>query len=140
MTQQLKDYLTNHRNIIEEEKFDTLLALCPLNTKKELILFLLECNDNDPSIIKIDHTTKILQDGVQIFLPEAQLVYTWVSFDKKPSRGLRSGTIAYIAVVNGQIVEDKFWWGIDVKFFDIDILAENCCEDLATHIKVHLND
>ena len=140
MTPQLKDYLTNHRNIIEEEKFDTLLSLCPLNAKKELILFLLECNDNDPSIIKIDHATKILQDGVQVFLPEAYLVYTWVSFDKKPPHGLRSGTITYIAVVNGRIVEDKFWWGIDVKFFDIDILAENCCEDLATHIKVHLND
>lgn len=140
MTPQLNDYLTNHRNIIEEEKFDTLLALCPLNTKKELILLLLECNDNDTSIIKIDHTTKILQDGVQIFLPEAHVVYTWVSFDKKSPHGLRSGTIAYIAVVEGQVVEDKFWWEIDVPFLDIDILAENCCEDLATHIKVHLND
>ena len=140
MTPQLKDYLTNHRNIIEEEKFDTLLDLCPLNTKKELILFLLECNDNDPSIIKIDHTTKILQDGVQVFLPEAHLVYTWVSFDKKPPHGLRSGTIDYIAVVDGQVVQDKFWWEFDAKFIDIDIIAENVCEDLATHIKVHLND
>ena len=138
MTPQLKDYLTNHRNIIEEEKFDTLLALCPLNTKKELILFLLECNDNDPSIIKIDHTTKILQDGVQVYFPEAHLVYTWVSFDKKPPHGLRSGTIDYIAVVDGQVVQDKFWWEFDAKF--IDIIAENVCEDLATHIKVHLND
>lgn len=140
MTPQLKDYLTNHRNIIEEEKFDTLLALCPLNTKKELILLLLDCNENDPSIIKIDRTTKIFQDGVQVYFPEAHLVYTWVSFDKKSPHGLRSGTIAYIAVVNSQVVEDKFWWGFDAKFIDLDIIAENVCEDLATHIKVHLND
>lgn len=140
MTDQLKSYLQNHRNIIEEEKFDTLLARCPLNTRKELILFLLECTDNDPSIIKIDHATKILQAGVQVFLPEAHLVYTWVSFDKKPPQGLRSGTIAYIAVINGQIIEDKFRWESDSKFINIDIIAENCCEDLATHIKVNLND
>ena len=29
---------------------------------------------------------------------------------------------------------------ISVKFIDLDIIAENVCEDLATHIKVHLND
>lgn len=140
MTDQLKSYLQKHRAVIEAEQFDTLLSLCPLNSKKELIRFLLDCNENDPSIIKIDRTTKILQDGVQVFLPEAHLVYTWVSFDKKPPHGLRSGTITYVAVVNGQVVEDKFWWGFDAKFIDIDIIAENCCEDLATHIKVHLND
>jgi hypothetical protein len=140
MTEQLKSYLQKHRAVIEAEQFDTLLSLCPLNSKKELILFLLDCNENDPSIIKIDHTTKIFQDGVQVYFPEAHLVYTWVSFDKKSPHGLRSGTITYIAVVNGQVVEDRFWWGFDAKFIDLDIIAENVCEDLATHIKVHLND
>lgn len=140
MTDQLKSYLQKHRAVIEAEQFDTLLSLCPLNSKKELILLLLNCNENDSSIIKIDRTTKIFQDGVQVFLPEAHLVYTWVSFDKKPSHGLRSGTIDYIAVVNGQVVEDRFWWEFDARFIDIDIIAENVCEDLATHIKVHLND
>ena len=86
MTDQLKSYLQNHRNIIEEEKFDTLLALCPLKNRKDHILLLLDCNENDPSIVKIDHATKILQDGVQVFLPEAHLVYTWVPFDKNHLR------------------------------------------------------
>ena len=140
MTEQLKSYLQKHKAVIEAEQFDTLLSLCPLNSKKELILFLLDCSENDPSIIKIDRTTKILQDGVQAYFPEANLVYTWIAYDKKPAAGLRSGTITYVAVVNGEVVQDKFWWGIDVKFLDLDVLAENCCEDLAKHIKVHLND
>lgn len=145
MTETLKQYLKSNKHLIEEEKFDALFNNCPLNFRKELCLFLLECTDNDTTIIPKDRTLDLFNEELKKYLPTASLCYCWLTYYKGTKEyyqnnpmPIRRGTLTYVAVVENEIVTDNCEWSVATDLLNSKVIAVNCAKDLAEHIKERL--
>ena len=113
MTPQLKEYLNKHKNVIEAEQFHTLVNLAPINLKEELILFLLECTNNDASIIPTGKQTQVFEEAVRKVFPNINICHTWISLDHSGNRNKtnkQSGYVKFIATVDGKLSTGRCSW------------------------------
>lgn len=141
MTVELELYLKENKKLIEEEDLHTLYKRCPINRKKELCLLLLECSDNDITLFPQDYSTKIIETEVKKYIPECNICYCWIGFDKLNSLdNSRSGSLSYVAVVNNKVVEGRYRYNVKVDFFDVHTLISSCGKDFAQHIHSKQNE
>ena len=141
MTDELRTFLNENRQLIEQENYQSLQDTCPEECQKELRLLLLKCNDYDISIIHQSFWAKALQDSINKYIEDVFVIRLVMYQPHKYSGDRYVGELSYTILMNNKIYDDVFEYDVVApKLPRAAAILEECGKGFVQHIKEVHND
>ena len=117
MNDELKQFLNKNKHLIEQEDYQLLQEACPGEYKKELRLFLLDCANNDTSIIYQSSLARVLQEEINKFTSNIFVIHLIMYQPHRYEGDRYVGDFAYTILMNNEIIDDVFEYNVVTSNF-----------------------